>query len=87
MDQWIVGTGRLFVGDKSALRLVGPIQVSDDEVKFAFDEDLMFNIPLKPVVHLTGKLELKRDPSTGLITSYKEIWDQGVWDVLKTAKI
>jgi len=87
MDQWIVGTGRLFVGDRSSLRLVGPVTVNDNEASFKFDEDLMFNIPLKPVVHLTGTLYLKRDPSTGLITSYKEVWDQGVWDVLKSAKI
>ena len=87
MDQWITGTSRLFVGDKSSLRLVGLITVDSNEATFSFDEDLVFNIPLKPVVHLTGKLILKRDPTTGLITSYKEIWDQGVWEVLKSAKI
>jgi len=48
-------------------------------------EDLMFNIPLKPVVSLTGKVVLVRD-ETGYITSYQEFWDQDTWSVLKTAK-
>ena len=87
MDQWIVGTGRLFNGAGSSLRLASPIQVTATEASFKFDEDLMFNIPLKPVVHLTGTLYLTRDATTGLITSYKEKWDQGVWEVLKSAKI
>jgi hypothetical protein len=87
MDQWILGTRRLFNGAGSSLRLASPIQVSSSEASFKFDEDLMFNIPLKPVVHLTGTLYLTRDAATGLITSYKEKWDQGVWEVLKSAKI
>jgi len=29
---------------------------------------------------------LTRDENTGLITSYREYWDQSVNDVLKTAK-
>mmetsp|Transcript_22061 Transcript_22061/g.32594 ORF Transcript_22061/g.32594 Transcript_22061/m.32594 type:complete len:200 (+) Transcript_22061:107-706(+) len=86
LDKWIVGTQRLFVGDKSRVTLVGDIQVTSDQVELRFDEDLMFNIPFKPVVSLTGKLILKRDPSTGLITSYQEFWDQDVATVLKSAK-
>jgi hypothetical protein len=67
---------------------VGDVNVSNEEVEFLFDEDLMFNLPfLKPKVHLTGKLVLDRDPTTGLITKYREYWDQSVIDVLKTAKI
>jgi hypothetical protein len=87
MDKWILGTSRLFVGDGSELRLVGDVNVSNEEVEFLFDEDLMFNIPFQPKVHLTGKLVLDRDPNTGLITKYREYWDQGVIDVLKSAKI
>lgn len=87
IDQWITGTAKLFNGSGSSLRLSSPIQVSSTLAEFQFDEDLMFNIPLKPVVHLTGTLFLKRDPTTGLVTSYKEKWDQGVWEVLKSAKI
>ena len=86
MDQWIEGTQKLFVGSGSDLRLVGDVQVSSQQAQFLFDEDLMFNIPFKPVVHLTGKLVLQRSPETGLITSYREYWDQDVLTVLKSAK-
>ena len=47
----------------------------------------MFNIPiLKPKVPLTGKLVLTRG-GNGLFTSYKETWDQGVAQVLLSAKL
>ena len=86
MDKWIKGTQSLFIASGSRLSLVGDIDVTDKEVTLRFDEDLMFNIPFKPVCSLTGKLVLTRDPSTGLITSYREYWDQSVNEVLKTAK-
>ena len=85
MDQWMAGTKRLFVGNKSEVRLVGDVEVSPAKVEFRFDEDLMFNIPFKPVVSLTGKVVLTRD-ETGYITSYQEFWDQDTWSVLKSAK-
>jgi hypothetical protein len=88
IDQWIQGTSRLFVGEGSDLRLVGDVHVSNQQVEFLFDEDLMFNLPfVRPKVHLTGRLVLERDPKTGLITKYREYWDQDVWSVLKSAKI
>jgi hypothetical protein len=86
MDQWIKGTQKLFVGKKSQVRLVGDVNVSPSQVEFRFDEDLMFNIPFKPVVSLTGKVVLTRDEQTGYVTSYTEYWDQDVLSVLKTAK-
>lgn len=86
MDQWIRGTQKLFNGDSSEVRLVGDVEVSKSAVEFRFDEDLQFNIPLRPTVALTGRVILQRDPETGLITSYKEIWDQDVVTVLKSAK-
>ena len=86
MDKWIAGTQKLFVGDKSRVDLVGDIDVSRERIEFGFDEDLMFNIPFKPVVSLTGKVVLQRSPDTGLITSYQEFWDQDVATVLKSAK-
>ena len=87
MEKWIVGTKRLFVAEKSQVNLVGDVDVSKDRVEFRFDEDLMFRIPLLyPVVSLTGRVVLDRDPTTGLITKYQEFWDQSVSDVLKTAK-
>lgn len=81
------GTSRLFVGPPSSkLDLVGKIQASPTEVSFRFEEDLMFNIPFRPVVHLTGKVVLEREAGTGLISSYREFWDQDVKTVLKSAK-
>mmetsp|Transcript_7084 Transcript_7084/g.12698 ORF Transcript_7084/g.12698 Transcript_7084/m.12698 type:complete len:254 (-) Transcript_7084:119-880(-) len=86
MDKWIKGTKSLFIPSGSRVSLVGDVEVTQTEVSFRFDEDLMFNIPFKPVCSLTGKMVLTRDENTGLITSYREYWDQSVNDVLKTAK-
>ncbi|KAK1748015.1 hypothetical protein QTG54_001978 [Skeletonema marinoi] len=86
MDKWVKGTKALFIASGSRVSLVGDVDVSASEVVFRFDEDLMFNIPFKPVCALTGKVVLTRDENTGLITSYREYWDQSVNDVLKTAK-
>jgi len=86
MDKWIKGTKSLFVPSGSRVSLVGDIDVSTKAVSFRFSEDLMFNIPFKPVCSLSGKVVLERDENTGLITSYREYWDQSVNEVLKTAK-
>jgi hypothetical protein len=86
MDKWMKGTQKLFVGEKSDVRLVGDVIVSPEKVEFRFDEDLMFRIPFRPVVALSGKVVLKRDLETGLISSYQEFWDQDVLTVLKTAR-
>ena len=86
MDKWIKGTQALFVASGSRVSLVGDVDVTPSEVSFRFDEDLMFNLPFKPVCSLTGKVVLTRDEKTGLITSYREYWDQSVNDVLKSAK-
>jgi len=87
LDQWIKGTQKLFVGPPgSRVALSGPVEASDKEISFRFEEDLMFNIPFKPVVALSGKVVLERDLNTGLIVSYREFWDQDVTTVLKSAK-
>jgi hypothetical protein len=86
MDKWIKGTKALFIPSGSRVTLLGDVNVSRSEASFRFDEDLMFNIPFKPVCRLTGKVVLTRDENTGLISSYREYWDQSVTDVLKTAK-
>lgn len=85
MQQWMTGTQKLFVGDKSKVRLVGDVDVSPEKVEFRFDEDLMFRIPFRPTIHLTGKVILSRDAESGCIGSYKELWDQDVATVLKSA--
>lgn len=86
LDQWVKGTAKLFVGEKSSVRLIGDVEVTADEVRFRFDEDLMFRIPFRPIVSLSGTVVLARDPATGLISSYREVWDQDVATVLKSAK-
>jgi len=86
MDKWIKGTKSLFVASGSRVSLVGDIDVSTKAVSFRFSEDLMFNKAVKPVCSLSGKVVLERDENTGLITSYREYWDQSVNEVLKTAK-
>lgn len=89
LDAWIRGTKRLFVANKSHVDIVPQsLTVSEAQATFLFTEYLTFNIPfLQPKVYLTGKVILKRDPSSGLITSYQEQWDQGVKDVLTSAKL
>ena len=85
LDQWIKGTSKLFVPGGSRVSLVGDVNASKSEINFRFEEDLMFNIPFKPVVSLTGKVVLERDED-GLVKSYREFWDQDVGTVLKSAK-
>lgn len=85
MDQWMTGTQKLFVGEQSDVRLVGDVVVTPTQVEFRFDEHLMFRIPFRPTVYLTGKVILRRDDE-GYITSYQEFWDQDVFTVLKSAK-
>jgi hypothetical protein len=89
LDAWIRGTKRLFVANKSHVDLVPQsLTVSEAQATFLFTEYLTFNIPfLQPKVYLTGKVILKRDPTSGLITSYQEQWDQDVKDVLTSAKL
>ena len=89
LEQWMKGTSTLFVAAKSHVDLEdGSLQVSDKAVTFRFSEYLCFNIPLLlPTVYLSGKVILERSPTTGLITSYKEQWDQDVNTVLKSAKL
>eukprot|EP00667_Euglena_gracilis_P017569 EG_transcript_18517 len=86
INQWVRGTQQLFVGEGSTVRLVGDVQATDARVEFRFDEDLMFRIPFRPVVHLTGRVVLTRDPQSGLITAYREFWDQSILEVLASVK-
>jgi hypothetical protein len=89
LTEWTKGTAKLFVGNKSHVDLEpNTLQVSSNQVTFRFSETLCFNIPvLYPVVYLSGKVILQRDPTTGLITSYQEQWDQDVSTVLSSVKL
>lgn len=87
LEKWTTATPKLFVGPPSSnVKIVGKIEASEREVSFRFEEDLMFRIPLRPVVYLSGKVVLEREADTGLIKSYREIWDQDVGTVLRSAK-
>ena len=88
LDQWIIGVKRLFIPSGSHITLLeDTFKVTNDEITFKFSEYLQFNLRVaKPTLSLTGTLILKRSPETGLITSYKEIWDQDINTVLKSAK-
>ena len=85
LPKFVKGTKALFIPEGSAVTLTSPVTATDDLITFKFSEYLQFNIPFKPTVTLTGRVELKRD-SDGLISSYQEFWDQSVPSVLKTAK-
>ena len=89
LSKWIKGTGALFVASKSHVDIVpGSLKADDSEVRFRFAEDLCFNLPLvQPIVPLTGTLILTRDPESGLIVKYKEIWDESLSDVLKKTRL
>ncbi len=89
LPQWIKGTAKLFVPPSkggSRVGLVGDVFADQSKVEFRFEEDLMFNIPFKPIVFVSGKVVLDRDLDSGLITSYREFWDQDVNTVLKSAR-
>ena len=86
MDYWRKGTPRLFFDDES-LRLLGDVHVSPDRVEFRYDGNFVFRIPfLYPTLYLSGTVVLTRDAESGLISSYREIWDEDVLSVLKTAR-
>ena len=44
MEKWIKGTKSLFIPSGSCVSLVGDVEVTQAEVSFRFDEDLMFNM-------------------------------------------
>ena len=87
LDKFVKGTSKLFVADRSKVDLTSPVVATDAAVEFTFREDLCFNIPFKPVVSLSGRVVLTRDPSTGLFTSYREYWDQTPNEVVRTARL
>lgn len=86
LQQWMSGTAKLFDEDRSRVVLVpGSVQPTDEagSISLRFVEYLCFNIPfVKPIVYLSGTLLLSRSETSGLITSYKEEWDQDIYKVL-----
>ena len=86
LDKFIVGTKKLFDASKSKVELTSPVLVDKAKATFSFRESLCFNLPVvKPVVRLSGRVELSRDPKTGLFTKYREFWDQTPTNVVLSA--
>jgi hypothetical protein len=84
LNKWISGTSKLFDSTRSKVLMVNnslkPMSNNNEGIEFRFVEYLCFNIPfVKPIVFLSGTLELKRNKETGLITSYQEKWDQNIY--------
>ncbi len=90
LEQWMTGTAKLFDGNRSKVVVVkDSVKIGKDDessgrlIQFRFVEYLCFNVPaVKPIVYLSGTLFLKVSESTGLITSYREKWDQDIYKVL-----
>ena len=69
IDKYVAGTKALFNAAKSHVDLVGPVEASDEEVNFRFQETLAFNVPfIQPKVSLSGRVKLTRGDG-GLIVS------------------
>eukprot|EP00240_Pyramimonas_obovata_P014859 CAMPEP_0118923510 /NCGR_PEP_ID=MMETSP1169-20130426/2002_1 /TAXON_ID=36882 /ORGANISM="Pyramimonas obovata, Strain CCMP722" /LENGTH=210 /DNA_ID=CAMNT_0006864499 /DNA_START=79 /DNA_END=711 /DNA_ORIENTATION=- len=81
--EFVKGTAQLFDASRSTVALVGDVEADEKTVTFRFSEELCFNVPFKPKTYLSGKLVLTRN-SDGLISNYKETWDQPVNKVLST---
>lgn len=83
IDQYVKGTKALFDPKYSHVDLISDVNYNNHKFMYKFSEILAFNIPFKPKVSLTGRVELTQD-NDGLIISSREFWDQPVVDVLKT---
>lgn len=87
LEQWMTGTAKLFDGDRSKVVIVpDSVKIGKEDagrlIQFRFVEYLCFNVPaVKPIVYLSGTLFLKVS-EMGLITSYREKWDQDIYKVL-----
>ncbi|KAJ8612813.1 hypothetical protein CTAYLR_002023 [Chrysophaeum taylorii] len=88
LPEFVRGTKKLFDGSRSRVELTSPVVVDDEQASFRFQETLCFNLPiLKPIVSLSGKVVLTRDPATGLFTKYREYWDQSPTEVVLSARL
>ena len=86
IDKYVAGTKALFDAKLSNVAVDGTVQADPDLVSFRFKEKLTFNIPFKPYVMLSGRVELKRDPKDGLIYNSREFWDETPSNVIKSVK-
>lgn len=82
IDEYVKGTKALFDSKKSIVELASTPVLTDNIAEYRFKETLAFKVPLNPKVDLTGKVQLTRG-SDGLVVKSREIWDQGVKEVLQ----
>ena len=86
--KFVKGTKALFHGPASNVQLVGDVDVVEDgkKIRFRFAETLAVNIPvLQPIWYVSGICALTLG-SDGLITAYREKWDQSVPEVILATK-
>jgi hypothetical protein len=88
MAPWILGCKMLFNEQNSLSTIVEETLVATlSHITFRFEGDLEFRGPFSPQVFLTGQVIMTRDPVTGLINSYKELWDKDVFQICKEARL
>ena len=88
MKPWILGCKLLFKGDKSQTTILEEsLIISSRQISFRFESDLEFRGPFRPQVALSGRVVMTRNPLTGLISSYREIWDKDVFEIVKEARL
>jgi len=87
MAPWILGCKLLFNERNSRTNIIeDTLVVTSSHVTFRFEGDLEFRGPFSPQVFLTGQVVMTRDPVTGLINSYKELWDKDLFDICKEVR-
>lgn len=85
INEYVKGTKALFDSSNSHVELASSpvfIDPEHNKVEYKFRETLVFNIPFRPRVDLSGKVQLTRDETTGLVKASREIWDNDVPSVL-----
>ena len=88
MKPWILGCKLLFKGDKSQTTILEEtLVITSQQISFRFESDLEFRGPFRPQVALSGRVIMTRNPLTGLISSYREIWDKDVFEIVKEARL
>ncbi|CAK0789979.1 unnamed protein product, partial [Prorocentrum cordatum] len=89
IDKFVQGTQKLFVAEESNVNLVGDVEVLDGgrALQFRFDETLAVNLPLvHPKWLVKGTCTLTRGDD-GLITAYRERWDQTPLEVILNTRL
>ena len=90
IDAWVRGCRFLFDSNESSSRIIeDTLRVSSHRVVFTFEEELQFNMIPSFLrrslrrISLTGSVIMDRDPQTGLIVQYQEVWDQSLGQLMK----